>query len=371
MAAKKSKAPEKKIFTDSTFLVKRIYQPSKKRPTEDAVTYPFTRGIHPGMFRERFWTMRQYSGFGDAKLTNERFKIMLEKGQTGLSMAFDLPTQIGYDSDSPQAEGEVGKVGVSITSIKDMMMATPPLPDQTTIASILDKKNARIDALIEKDEKLIELLKEKRTALINHAVTKGLDPNAKLKDSGIDWIGEIPEGWEVVPLLKLLDSKIDYRGATPEKVDDGVCLVTGRNIKGGKIDYELSQECVPEDQYKEIMHRGLPRIGDLLFTTEAPLGEVANIDDEKVALAQRIIKMSGKKNMLDNYYLKYYIMTPLFQAHLQSYATGSTALGIKASNMCFLRLLVPKIKGQLRIVKNLDKATQKIDKNTKHKKRQK
>ena len=109
----KSKVSEKKIFTDSTYPVKRIYQKSpKKKPTEDAGKYPFTRGIHPGMFRERFWTMRQYSGFGDAKLTNERFKFMLDKGQTGLSMAFDLPTQIGYDSDSPQAEGEVGKVGV-------------------------------------------------------------------------------------------------------------------------------------------------------------------------------------------------------------------------------------------------------------------
>ena len=125
----KSKAPEKKIFTDSEYSVKRIYQKSpKKKPTEDAGTYPFTRGIHPGMFRERFWTMRQYSGFGDAKLTNERFKFMLEKGQTGLSMAFDLPTQIGYDSDSPQAEGEVGKVGVSITSIKDMMTAFDGIP---------------------------------------------------------------------------------------------------------------------------------------------------------------------------------------------------------------------------------------------------
>ena len=125
----KSKAPEKKIFTDSEYSVKRIYQKSnKKKPAEDSGKYPFTRGIHPGMFRERFWTMRQYSGFGDAKLTNERFKFMLEKGQTGLSMAFDLPTQIGYDSDSPQAEGEVGKVGVSITSIKDMMTAFDGIP---------------------------------------------------------------------------------------------------------------------------------------------------------------------------------------------------------------------------------------------------
>ena len=125
----KSKEPEKKIFTDSNFLVKRIYQKSKKtKPTEDSGKYPFTRGIHPGMYRQRFWTMRQYSGFGDAKLTNERFKFMLEKGQTGLSMAFDLPTQIGHDPDSTQAEGEVGKVGVSIASLKDMMTAFDGIP---------------------------------------------------------------------------------------------------------------------------------------------------------------------------------------------------------------------------------------------------
>ena len=129
MVVKKSKEPEKKIFTDSNFEVKRIYQKSsKKKSIDDSGKYPYTRGIHPGMYRSRFWTMRQYSGFGDAKLTNERFKFMLEKGQTGLSMAFDLPTQIGYDSDSPQAEGEVGKVGVSITSIKDMMTAFDGIP---------------------------------------------------------------------------------------------------------------------------------------------------------------------------------------------------------------------------------------------------
>lgn len=121
--------PDRQIFTDSGIPVRRIYQKSRKRKTaEDSGRYPFTRGIHKGMYRDRFWTMRQYSGFGDAALTNQRFKFMLEKGQTGLSMAFDLPTQIGYDSDSEQAEGEVGKVGVSITSIKDMMTAFDGIP---------------------------------------------------------------------------------------------------------------------------------------------------------------------------------------------------------------------------------------------------
>ena len=129
MAKKTVKKETKSFVTDSNFPVKQFYQKSSKvSKKEEPGKYPFTRGIHAGMYRERFWTMRQYSGFGDAKLTNERFKFMLEKGQTGLSMAFDLPTQIGHDPDSPQAEGEVGKVGVSIASLKDMMTAFNGIP---------------------------------------------------------------------------------------------------------------------------------------------------------------------------------------------------------------------------------------------------
>jgi methylmalonyl-CoA mutase N-terminal domain/subunit len=82
--------------------------------------YPFTRGVQPTMYRGRFWTMRQYAGFGTAEQTNERYKYLLGQGQTGLSVAFDLPTQIGYDSDHGLAEGEVGKVGVAIDTLKDM-----------------------------------------------------------------------------------------------------------------------------------------------------------------------------------------------------------------------------------------------------------
>jgi methylmalonyl-CoA mutase N-terminal domain/subunit len=123
------KQKPKKFLTDSNFVVKRVYhQKSKKAQKEEPGKYPYTRGIHADMYRERLWTMRQYSGFGDAKQTSERFKFMLEKGQTGLSMAFDLPTQIGHDPDAPQAEGEVGKVGVSIASLKDMLTAFDGIP---------------------------------------------------------------------------------------------------------------------------------------------------------------------------------------------------------------------------------------------------
>src|SRR6266498_2407917 len=90
--------------------------------------YPFTRGVQPTMYRSRFWTMRQYAGFSTAEESNKRYRYLLEQGQTGLSVAFDLPTQIGYDADDPIAAGEVGKVGVSISSIHDMQQLLDQIP---------------------------------------------------------------------------------------------------------------------------------------------------------------------------------------------------------------------------------------------------
>jgi len=90
--------------------------------------YPFTRGVQPTMYRGRLWTMRQYAGYASAQESNRRYKFLLEQGQTGLSVAFDLPTQIGYDSDDPMALGEVGKVGVAISSIEDMATLFDGIP---------------------------------------------------------------------------------------------------------------------------------------------------------------------------------------------------------------------------------------------------
>lgn len=110
---------EKEFQTDSGIPIKRVYEKKEfnlSKPGE----YPFTRGIHPGMYRDRLWTMRQYAGFSTAEESNKRYHYLLKQGTTGLSVAFDLPTQIGYDSDHLFAEGEVGKVGVAIDSLKDV-----------------------------------------------------------------------------------------------------------------------------------------------------------------------------------------------------------------------------------------------------------
>lgn len=182
----------------------------------------------------------------------------------------------------------------------------------------------------------------------------------EMKDSGVEWIGEIPKNWEIVPLTKHLESIVDYRGKTPEKVEQGVFLVTAKNIKDGKICYELSKEFVKECDYDEIMRRGLPQLGDVLFTTEAPLGQVANVDRTDIALAQRIIKFRPLQN-LNPYYLKYWIMNQGFQQFLLTLSTGSTASGIKSSKLFMLPLVITNKNEQDIIVNYLDVKCSKID----------
>ena len=243
----------------------------------------------------------------------------------------------------------------------NFQLPIPSHQERKQIANFLDCKTQQIDELIRIKERNIELLHEKRTVLINQTVTKGLDPNVEMKPSGVEWIGEIPKDWSAVPLTKYLESIIDYRGRTPEKNEDGRFLVTAKNIRNGQIDYEISQEFTSENEYQRIMTRGIPQIGDVLFTTEAPLGEVANVDDVSIALAQRIIKFRPKSDRLNPYFLKYWILSYSFQSELHQYATGSTAQGIKASKLCLLKLNLPPLKKQVQIANFLDRKTKQID----------
>jgi len=126
-------AEDERIFTDSGIEIDRVYDADDVAPNlEDRLgepgEYPFTRGIHDGMYRDRTWTMRQYAGYATAEETNERYRYLIDHGSTGLSMAFDLPTQLGRDSDDPLCNGEVGRTGVAIDTIEDMRICFEGIP---------------------------------------------------------------------------------------------------------------------------------------------------------------------------------------------------------------------------------------------------
>lgn len=147
LAPYQAKTPEREseFATVSEVPIERLYTPLDV-PGEEYLNrvgfpgqYPYTRGVYPTMYRGRFWTMRQYAGFGTAEESNLRYRYLLDQGQTGLSVAFDLPTQMGYDSDHPMADGEVGKVGVAIDTLKDMEILLDQIPlDRVSVSMTIN-----------------------------------------------------------------------------------------------------------------------------------------------------------------------------------------------------------------------------------------
>ncbi len=151
-----ARMPEQResFITQSSEEIERLYTPLDLNGIDyiDQIgypgEYPYTRGVHPSMYRSRLWTMRMFAGFGTAEETNERFKYLLDKGQTGLSIAFDLPTLMGYDSDAPEALGEFGKCGVAVSSLKDMEILLDGLPlDKVSSSMTINSPAAPIWAM--------------------------------------------------------------------------------------------------------------------------------------------------------------------------------------------------------------------------------
>jgi len=237
---------------------------------------------------------------------------------------------------------------------KQMQSLCPPLAEQVAIMRFLDWANGRLERTVRAKRRVIALLTEQKQAVIHRAVTRGLDPAAALKPCSIPWIGGIPEHWEVWPFVRCTIERADYRGATPEKVDSGIFLVTAKNVRKGWIDYGASKEYVRASEYSKIMRRGLPRKGDVLLTMEAPLGHVALIDREDIALAQRVIRFRLHPGRLLPQFALLCLNATYFQNQLQMRATGSTAQGIKASKLPQLFVACPAIQEQEQIVDQID-----------------
>jgi type I restriction enzyme, S subunit len=243
---------------------------------------------------------------------------------------------------------------LAFSDIKQMPVLVPPLPEQAAIVRFLDHADRRIRRYIAAKKKLIALLDEQTQAIIHRAVTRGLDPNVRLRPSGVEWLGDVPGHWEVRGFTRCAVEIADYRGATPTKTESGVFLVTARNVRKGWIDYEASREFVAENDYATIMRRGLPQIGDLLLTMEAPLGNAALVDREDVALAQRVVRFRFASDRLVPRFALHSVLSPYFQNQLLRRGTGSTAVGIKASKLPQLRLLCPPLTEQEAIVSRID-----------------
>lgn len=160
--------------------------------------------------------------------------------------------------------------------------------------------------------------------------------------------------------LKEVTTYVDYRGRAPIKTDKGHFLVTAKNIKKGFIDYECSKEYVAKDDYANVMSKGLPEIGDVLFTTEAPMGNVAQVNDKNIALAQRVIKLRAKKIIL-NSYLLHYMLSPIYQSLILKKSIGTTVQGISGKELHKTNISFSSISEQEKIASFLTSVDTKIE----------
>ncbi len=242
--------------------------------------------------------------------------------------------------------------------IKSIGVPLPPLLEQKKIAIVL----SAVQEAKEKTEGVVEATRGLKKSLMKHLFIYGpVSPEdadkVPLKETEI---GLVPEEWEVANVDECLEAIIDYRGKTPRKTQTGVPLLTAKVVKGGRIKYD-DCEFIDEAEYDVWMRRGLPQKGDVLLTTEGPLGEVAQLDGRKVALAQRIIAIRGRSGMLDNTFLMYCLMSTKGQQQLNSRATGTTVLGIKQKVFRRVQILLPPLPTQRHIADILSAVDRRIE----------
>ena len=257
------------------------------------------------------------------------------------------------------AANGITRFGLTIYSFSNSRIILPPLPEQTQISNYLDHKTKLIDTLIEKKQKQIELLKEQRTAIINQAVTKGFDPNVKMKNSGIEWLGEIPESWEIAPLKRI--SLIKYGlGQPPRELEGGLPLIRATNIKQGKLFEKemlfIDPEEIPYNRdpiLKEndiIVVRSGAYTGDSAIIPKEYEGSVAGYD--LVVTAQKVSAEFIAFCLLSDAILHKQIdlcRTRAAQPHLNAIELGETLI------------FLPRKEEQLHIVKFLKNITKSIE----------
>jgi len=237
--------------------------------------------------------------------------------------------------------------------------------DQTIIISFLDKKTAEIDELIEKDKKLIELLKEKRIALINHAVTKGLDMNVKLKDSGTPRIGKIPEGWEVRKIKNnsYVKGRIGWHGLTSEEYsDEGAYLVTGTDFKNGYIEWENCYH-VNWERYKEDPYIHLKK-EDVLITKDGTIGKVAFIKElpDKATLNSGLFVVRPLNQKYKPKFMYWILNSLVFERFFDFVKQGATISHLFQETFERFFFPIPPLPEQTAIANFLDNVSTKIDK---------
>jgi len=264
-----------------------------------------------------------------------------------------------------QWESSVGGAtfrSLNLEPLAETLVPEPPLFEQTTIAAFLDRETAKIDALVDEQKRLIELLKEKRRAVISHAVTKGLNPDSPMKDSGIEWLGEVPAHWEVRSISSI-STKITngYVGPTRDiLVDAGVRYLQSLHIKGNKILFETPYyvtDCWSQEHAKSILQRG-----DVLVVQTGDIGQVAVVSDEFVGCnCHALIIISPVHEVVLGDWISWVLNSSYGLNSLLAIQTGALHPHLNCRNVKTVVVPVPELEEQALLVQYIQSELPRLD----------
>ena len=273
-----------------------------------------------------------------------------------------------FDIKHMKSLGQGIRQTISYTHLKDEYLITPPIPEQQEIVSFLDDKTQKIDSLIQQKEKKIELLKEKRTSLINEVVTKGLNPNVKMKDSGVEWIGEIPNHWEYGKIKFFVNYKKGYPFKSENMSDEGLPIIKVTSVKKLKIN-------PPKTFYNgELLDKiTIVKEGDIIITTVGSKYEVSNSsvgqlglvekEQNEFLLNQNTVSIRTIENsIVNNVFIFMCFQSKRFRNYLDIHSHGTVnQSSLNVDDILNFNISYPSHSEQQQIVEYIDKQTEEID----------
>jgi type I restriction enzyme S subunit len=258
-----------------------------------------------------------------------------------------------------------GQDNISMNDILNMVFPYPPLQEQKQIVNYLDEKTSIIDCLISTKQRKVELLKEQKITLINHVITKGLNPKVKMKDSGIEWIGEIPESWSLISIKHLVSTKItDGPHETPIFVDNGVPFLSVESVQDGKLDFNKKRGYITEELNKIYSKKCLPKKDDVLIVKSGSTTGKSTIveTDELFNIWSPLCIVRSNQNKIIPRFTFTSIQSNYFRKFIELGWSFGTQPNIGMGVIENLKLVVPSnIKEQEEIVKYLDNQSKEID----------
>lgn len=281
-------------------------------------------------------------GFGSSEI----YVIRANEAFDNRYLYYRLQEDIFMQAAISNMTGAGGLKRVPSEFINDYRVAIPEKWEQTKIAQFLDHETTKIDQLIEKQQKLIKLLEEKRQAVISHAVTKGLDPNVEMKDSGVEWLGEVPRHWRVSKLKYLVEQVVDGAHFTPTYVNEGIPFLRVTDIHKEKINLDEVKR-IPRQEHQELIKRCRPQKGDVLLSKNGTIGVPKLIDwdwDFSIFVSLCLIKI--KKGILDSKFLVPFLKSRALQEQIFGLIKQSTVINLHLDKIENFWVCIPSLAEQ-------------------------